>query len=167
MSMLDLYAEEIKQYIINRYTPVQIGVILREKDYKGSSPTVRHYISKLKKSLFEEPQLLQDTEFEFVKRKKVIGEKSRSGNYTQLLQEIDWKMSRIEFILQQVSVDRLIEEAYEIHEMLIKVSQLLLILPQDLKMIPLAKGLSFQLQSIQEQYNRLFSKGEIPLNISE
>nr|WLE91002.1 hypothetical protein GGBNIMDK_00033 [Bacillus cereus] len=51
--------------------------------------------------------------------------------------------------------------------MLIKVSQLLLILQQDLKMTPLAKGLSLQLQSIQEQYNRLFSKGEIPCNISE
>ncbi|MGQ7191718.1 hypothetical protein ACUODJ_60935, partial [Escherichia sp. HC-CC] len=45
--------------------------------------------------------------------------------------------------------------------MLLKVSQLLLILQQDLKMTPLAKGLSLQLQSIQEQYNRLFSKGEI------
>ncbi|WP_253206822.1 hypothetical protein [Bacillus toyonensis] len=89
-------------------------------------------------------------------------DKSWSGNSTQLLQEIDWKMSRIESILQQVSVDGLIEEAYEIHEMLIKVSQLLLILQQDLKMTPLAKGLSLQLQSIQEQYNRLFSKGEIP-----
>ncbi|MGR5966647.1 hypothetical protein ACT7DB_31015 [Bacillus cereus] len=79
----------------------------------------------------------------------------------RLLQEIDWKMSRIESILQQVSVDGLIEEAYEIHEMLLKVSQLLLILQQDLKMTPLAKGLSLQLQSIQEQYNQLFSKGEI------
>ncbi|MGQ7112307.1 hypothetical protein ACUOFC_32230, partial [Escherichia sp. TWPC-MK] len=85
----------------------------------------------------------------------------------QLLQEIDWKMSRIESILQQVSVDGLIEEAYEIHEMLLKVSQLLLILQQDLKMTPLAKGLSLQLQSIQEQYNRLFSKGEISRNLSE
>jgi len=92
-------------------------------------------------------------------------DKSWSGNSTQLLQEIDWKMSRIKSILQQVSVDGLIEEAYEIHEMLIKVSQLLLILQQDLKMTPLAKGLSLQLQSIQEQYNRLFSKGEIPKKI--
>lgn len=72
MSMLDPYAEEIKQYVINRYTSVQIGVILREKGYKGSASTVRNYISKLKKSLFEEPQLLHDTEFEFVKRKRVI-----------------------------------------------------------------------------------------------
>ncbi|OLR26451.1 hypothetical protein BLD50_06950 [Bacillus cereus] len=88
-------------------------------------------------------------------------DKSWSGNSTQLLQEIDWKMSRIESILQQVSIDGLIEESYEIHEMLIKVSQLLLILQQDLKMTPLAKGLHFQLQSIQEQYNRLFDKGEM------
>ncbi|MGE6963969.1 hypothetical protein ACQKIW_29665 [Bacillus thuringiensis] len=72
MSMLDPYAEEIKQYVINRYTSVQIGFILREKGYKGSASNVRNYIYKLKKSLFEEPQLLQDTEFEFVKRKKVI-----------------------------------------------------------------------------------------------
>ncbi|MGE6964035.1 hypothetical protein ACQKIW_30035 [Bacillus thuringiensis] len=55
MNMLDPCAEEIKQYVINRYTSVQIGVILREKGYKGSASTVRHYISKLKKSLFEEP----------------------------------------------------------------------------------------------------------------
>ncbi|UIJ69789.1 hypothetical protein LW858_30195 (plasmid) [Bacillus cereus] len=70
-------------------------------------------------------------------------------------------MSRIESILQQVSIDGLIEEAYEIHEMRLKVSQLLLILQQDRKVTPLAKGLHLQLQSIQEQYNRLFSKGEM------
>ncbi|PER96993.1 hypothetical protein CN488_31285, partial [Bacillus anthracis] len=33
---------------------------------------MRNYISKLKKSLFEEPQLLHDMEFEFVKRKRVM-----------------------------------------------------------------------------------------------
>ena len=71
-SMLDPYKEEIKQYVTNRYTSVQIDAILREKGYKGSASTVRHYISKLKKSLFEEPQLLHDTEFEFVKRKEII-----------------------------------------------------------------------------------------------
>ncbi|PES11463.1 hypothetical protein CN488_29350 [Bacillus anthracis] len=70
-------------------------------------------------------------------------------------------MSRIKSILQQVSVYGLIEEAYEIHEMLLKVSQLLLILQQDPKMTSLAKGLSLQLQTIQEEYNRLFGKGEI------
>ncbi|MED3466968.1 hypothetical protein ACQVTU_34070 [Bacillus cereus] len=51
--------------------------------------------------------------------------------------------------------------------MLIKVSQLLLVLQQDPKMTSLAKGLSLQLKSIQEQYNRLLSKGEIPRNNSE
>ncbi|WP_144517964.1 hypothetical protein [Bacillus thuringiensis] len=94
-------------------------------------------------------------------------DKSCPGNSAQLLQEIDGKMGRMESILQQVSIDGLIEEAYEIHEMLIKVAQLLLILQQDRKMTPLAKGLSLQLQSIQEQYNRLFGKGEIPRNVSE
>ncbi|MEH7463645.1 transposase, partial [Bacillus thuringiensis] len=71
-SMLDPYAEEIKQYVTNRYTSVQIGAILRKKGYKGSASTVRRYISKLKKSLFEDPQLLHDMEFEFVKRKEII-----------------------------------------------------------------------------------------------
>ncbi|MGR5864823.1 hypothetical protein ACT7DZ_15695 [Bacillus cereus] len=52
-------------------------------------------------------------------------------------------MSRIESILQQVSIDGLIEEAYEIHEMRLKVSQLLLILQQDRKMTPLAKRTKF------------------------
>ncbi|MDP1460052.1 hypothetical protein Q8G37_27205 [Bacillus wiedmannii] len=51
--------------------------------------------------------------------------------------------------------------------MLIKVSQLLLILQQDLKMTPLAKGLHLQLQSIQEQYNQLFDKGEMNRKYSE
>lgn len=94
-------------------------------------------------------------------------DKSWSGNSAQLLQEIDGKMGRIESILQQVYIDGLIEEVYEIHEMLIKVSQLLLTLQQDPKMTSLAKGLSLQLKSLQEQYNRLLSKGEIPRNISE
>ncbi|MDF9627311.1 hypothetical protein P5775_32335, partial [Bacillus cereus] len=53
-------------------------------------------------------------------------DKSWSSNSAQLLQEIDWKMSKIESILQQVYIDGLIEDVYEIHEMLIKVSQLLL-----------------------------------------
>lgn len=71
-SMLDPYAEEIKRYVTNRYTSVQIDAILRKKGYKGSASTVSHYISKLKKSLFADPQLLHDTEFEFVKRKEII-----------------------------------------------------------------------------------------------
>ena len=94
-------------------------------------------------------------------------DKSWSGNSAQLLQEIDWKMSKIESILQQVYIDGLIEEVYEIHEMLIKVSQLLLILQQDRKITPLAKGLHLQLQSIQEQYNQLFDKGEMNHQYSE
>ncbi|WP_206773321.1 hypothetical protein [Bacillus cereus group sp. N6] len=76
-------------------------------------------------------------------------------------------MSRIEWILQQVSIDGLIEESYEIHEMLLKVSQLLLILQQDRNMTPLAKGLRLQLQSIQEQYNQLFGKEEMRYEHSE
>ncbi|MGY1423421.1 hypothetical protein [Bacillus cereus] len=88
-------------------------------------------------------------------------DKSWSGNSAQLLQEIDWKMSRMESILQQVPIDGLLEEAYEIHELLIKVSLLLLNLQQDLKMTSLAKGLSLHLQSIQDQYSQLFDKGEV------
>ncbi|MEC2862186.1 hypothetical protein BK767_28350 [Bacillus thuringiensis serovar kyushuensis] len=94
-------------------------------------------------------------------------DKSWSSNSAQLLQEIDWKMSKIESILQQVYIDGLIEDVYEIHEMLIKVSQLLLTLQQDPKMTSLAKGLSLQLQSIQEQYNQLFSRREIHLKLFE
>ncbi|MGR5880982.1 hypothetical protein ACT7DC_01930 [Bacillus cereus] len=45
--------------------------------------------------------------------------------------------------------------------MLLKVSQLLLILQQDPKMTSLAKGLSLQLQSIQEQYNQLYGAEEM------
>jgi len=94
-------------------------------------------------------------------------DKSWSGNSKQLLQEIDWKMSRIESILQQVSIDGLIEEAYEIHEMFLKASQLLFTLQQDPKMTSLAKGLHLQLKSIQEQYNQLFDKGETNCKYSE
>lgn len=71
-SILDPYAEEIQRYITHRYTAIQIDAILRTKGYKGSTSIVGHYISKLKKSLFEDPQLLHDTEFEFVKRKEII-----------------------------------------------------------------------------------------------
>ncbi|HDR7494388.1 TPA: hypothetical protein QCX40_005080 [Bacillus cereus] len=88
-------------------------------------------------------------------------DKSWSGNSTQLLQDIDRKMSLIESILQQTFGDWRTEEIYEIHQMIIEVSQLLLTLQQDPKMTPLAKGLSLQLQTIQEQYNRMFGKGEI------
>ena len=39
--------------------------------------------------------------------------------------------------------------------MLLEVSQLLLMLQQEPKMTSLAKGLSLQLQTIQEEYNRV------------
>ncbi|MGR5881053.1 hypothetical protein ACT7C1_12860 [Bacillus paranthracis] len=91
----------------------------------------------------------------------MVVDKSWSGNSTQLLQDIDRKMSIIEAFLQQISEDLVAEEVYEIHQMIIEVSQLLLTLQQDPKMTPLAKGLSSQLQTIQEQYNRLFGKGKI------
>lgn len=84
-------------------------------------------------------------------------DKSWSDHSAQLLQGIDRKMSRIESILQQISVDGVIEKAYEIHEMLLDVSQLLLALQQT----PLAKRLSLQLWKIQEQYNRLIGKEDM------
>lgn len=91
----------------------------------------------------------------------IIVDKSWSGNSTQLLQEIDQKMSIIESILQQISGDWMTEEVYKIHQMILEVSQLLLTLQQYPKMVPLSKGLSLQLQTIQEQYNRLFNREEI------
>ncbi|PHG57738.1 hypothetical protein [Bacillus toyonensis] len=88
-------------------------------------------------------------------------DKSWSCNSTQLLQEIDQKMSRIESMLQNLTGLFLEKEKYEVHQMLLEVSQLLLTLQQDPKMIPLAKGLSLQLQNIQEQCNTLFRGKEI------
>ncbi|AZR80601.1 hypothetical protein [Bacillus thuringiensis] len=88
-------------------------------------------------------------------------DKSWPSDSTQVLQEIDQKMSLIESILQQIFGDWQIEEVDEIHQMMIEGSQLLLILQQDPKVTSLAKGLSLQLQSIQEQYNQLFSRREI------
>ncbi|MHB0802130.1 hypothetical protein PVK73_21590 [Bacillus thuringiensis] len=94
-------------------------------------------------------------------------DKSGSDDSIQLLQEIDRKMSIIESILQQISRKMITEEVYKIHHMLLEVSQLLLTLQEDPKMTPLAKGLSLQLQNTQEQYNRLFSKGEVNEYITE
>jgi hypothetical protein len=89
-------------------------------------------------------------------------DKSWPSDSTQVLQEIDFKkMSLIESILQQIFGDWQTEEVDEIHQMMIEVSQLLFILQQDPKVTSLAKGLSLQLQSIQEQYNQLFSRREI------
>lgn len=107
-SMLDPYAEEIKQYVINRYTSVQIGVILRENGYKGSASTVRNYISKLKKSLFEEPQLLHDTKFKWVKRKRIIAllfysKKTKIKLAEEQINEIYKLHPKIEFVINLVN----------------------------------------------------------------
>ncbi|PGT56945.1 hypothetical protein COD14_28805 [Bacillus cereus] len=88
-------------------------------------------------------------------------DKSWSCDSTQLLREIDQKMSRIESILQNISVFLVAEEKYEIHQILLEVTQLLLLLQQDHNMTTLAKGLSLQLQNIQEQCNQVFGRGEI------
>ncbi|MGE6964344.1 hypothetical protein ACQKIW_32055 [Bacillus thuringiensis] len=79
-----------------------------------------------------------------------------SHDSTQLRQKIDQKMSRMESILQNISGFLVAEEKYEVHQIFLEVSQLLLALQQDAKMTPLAKELSLQLESIQEQYNCLF-----------
>ncbi|MED3275348.1 hypothetical protein BK703_01260 [Bacillus thuringiensis serovar silo] len=83
--------------------------------------------------------------------------KSLSSGSNQLLQEIDQKMRIIEsmLILRYISGHVPTEEAYEVHQMLIEVSQLLLTLEQEPKMASLAKGLSLQLQTIQEEYNKI------------
>jgi uncharacterized protein YsxB (DUF464 family) len=83
--------------------------------------------------------------------------KSLSSGSNQLLQEIDQKMRIIEsmLILRYVSGHVPTEEAYEVHQMLLEVSQLLLTLEQEPKMASLAKGLSLQLQTIQEEYNKI------------
>ncbi len=83
-------------------------------------------------------------------------EKSGFGDSTQLLQKIDQKMKEIEAILHNISGFLVVEDKYEVHRILLEVSQLLLTLQQDPKMVPLAKGLSLQLQNIQEQCNMLF-----------
>ncbi|PGA90435.1 hypothetical protein [Bacillus toyonensis] len=88
-------------------------------------------------------------------------DKSCFRDSTQLLQEIDRKMSIIESILQQISGYLVTEDIYEIHYMLVEVSQLLLTLQHGPKMKPLAKTLSLQLKNIQEQYNRLFCREDI------
>ncbi|MBG9832098.1 MULTISPECIES: hypothetical protein [Bacillus cereus group] len=83
--------------------------------------------------------------------------KSLSSGSNQLLQEIDQKMRIIEsmLILHYISGYVPTEEAYEVHQMLLEVAQLLLMLEQEPKMVSLAKGLSLQLQTIQEEYNRI------------
>lgn len=90
----------------------------------------------------------------------MLVDKLWSGNSTQLLQEIDQTMSIMESIFQGSSESLITEEVYQIHKLLLEVSQLLYILQQDPKMKPLAKGLSLQLKHIQEQYNRVCSRRE-------
>jgi len=94
-------------------------------------------------------------------------DKSYLRNSTQLLQEIDRKMSIIESILQQISRNGSTEKIYEIHHMLLETAQLLLTLQQDPKMTSLATGLSLQLKNIQEQYNQLFCREDIRLELSK
>ncbi|WP_242476227.1 hypothetical protein [Bacillus cereus] len=76
-------------------------------------------------------------------------DKSWSRISKMLLREIHQKMRRTEPMLQNISGFLVVEEQYEIHQILIEVSQLLLKLPQDPKLTPCAKGLSLQLQKIQ------------------
>ncbi|PGW42173.1 hypothetical protein, partial [Bacillus thuringiensis] len=68
--------------------------------------------------------------------------KSLSDSSNQLLQEIDRKMSTIEsmLILRYIFGYVPTEEAYDVHQMLVEVSQLLLMLQQEPKMASLAKG---------------------------
>ncbi|PHG62852.1 hypothetical protein [Bacillus toyonensis] len=94
-------------------------------------------------------------------------DKPWSNNSTQLLQEIDRKMSMIESILQQISGPLITAEIYEIHHILLEVSQLLLALQQNPKMGPLVKELSLQLQTIREQYNQLFCREQMHYLFSE
>ncbi|OLR26498.1 hypothetical protein [Bacillus cereus] len=79
----------------------------------------------------------------------------------QLLREIDQKMSILESIIQQISGYAVAEEVEGIHQILLEVSQLLLTLQHDPKVAPFVKGLSLQLQNIQEQCNRLLGMGRM------
>ncbi|EJR93300.1 hypothetical protein IKE_05896 [Bacillus cereus VD196] len=57
-------------------------------------------------------------------------DKSLSGNSTQLLQEIDQKMSIIVSVLQQMTREWITEDVYKIHHMLLELFQSLLTLQQ-------------------------------------
>ncbi len=74
-----------------------------------------------------------------------------------LLQEIDRKMSIMESILLLHSTSGYADtkEVYKVHQILLEMSNLLLILEQEPKMASLAKELSLQLQTIQKQYNKI------------
>jgi hypothetical protein len=89
-------------------------------------------------------------------------DKSISCDSTQLLRKIDQKMRRIaQSILRNISIFLITEEKFEVHQLLLEISQLLLALQQNPKMAPLAKGLSLQLQNLQEQYNYSFCGSEV------
>ena len=69
---------------------------------------MRHYISKLKKSLFEDPQLLHDTEFEFVKRKEIIAllfhsKKTKTKLSEEQIKEIYKLHPKIESVIDLVN----------------------------------------------------------------
>ncbi|QDZ74538.1 hypothetical protein [Bacillus cereus] len=94
-------------------------------------------------------------------------DKSISHDSTRLLRKIDQKMRRIEFVFRNTSRFLIAEEKFEVHQLLLEVSQLLLTLQRNSKMTPLAKELSLQLQNLQEQYNYSFCRGEVTGFLSE
>ncbi len=79
------------------------------------------------------------------------------GDSKPLLQEIDLKMSIMESILLLHSTSGYADtkEVYKAHQILLEMLNLLLILEQEPTMASLAKELSLQLQTIQEQYNKI------------
>jgi uncharacterized protein YsxB (DUF464 family) len=80
------------------------------------------------------------------------------GDSKPLLQEIDRKMSIMESILLLHSTSGYADtkEVYKVHQILLEMLNLLLILEQEPPtMASLAKELNLQLQTIQEQYNKI------------
>ncbi|AUB67142.1 hypothetical protein CSW12_30290 (plasmid) [Bacillus cereus] len=79
------------------------------------------------------------------------------GDSKPLLQEIDRKMSIMESILLLHSTSGYVDtkEVYKVHQILLEMLNLLLILEQEPTMASLAKELNLQLQTIQEQYNKI------------
>ncbi|PGS63997.1 hypothetical protein COC69_30975 [Bacillus cereus] len=80
----------------------------RKKVYNGSTSTVSHYISKLKKSLFENSQSFHDTKFEFVKRKEIIAllfhsEKTKIKLSEKQIKEIYKLYPQIESVINLVN----------------------------------------------------------------
>ncbi|MGH0792224.1 hypothetical protein ACQVTU_32380 [Bacillus cereus] len=77
---------------------------------------------------------------------------------TQLLRDIDQQIGTIESMLLKTSVLLGLEEKYKIHLMFLEIEQMLIELQRDPNMTLLAEGLYLQLQNIQNQYNRWWSK---------